>query len=181
MTLISRNTWGHRISAPLLFLFFAGISIAQTQEISPPEEILPGLEKNAVILFFTAKVVESNQHVIWNTSDKKVTISGKPVSLKLTGKNIVVVARFTPYISDNGMKFLAAQTQVWTDMGDDGIRYYTSIETLSLEFDEQLFFFPLGPQNAENDTSIEIQLTLKPYGEEDIPQNNLSSENMDPE
>ncbi|MDR2900969.1 MAG: hypothetical protein LBV20_05575 [Treponema sp.] len=168
-----------KITAPLLLLFFAGVTFSYAQEKSSLDEVLPGLEDTAVVLYFTARVIESNQEVIWNTSDYKVTISGKPVSLKITGKNIVVVARFTPYINADGNKYLAAQGQVWTDIPHEGVHYYTSIQTIPLEFGEQIFFFPLGSQKSENDIRIEIQLELKPYENESFPQNNLSSENID--
>jgi hypothetical protein len=168
----------YKITASLLILFFAGTALAQAQETPSPDGIVPGLEGTAVVLEFTARIIESNQEVIWNTSDSKVTISGKPVSLKLTGRNIVVVVRFTPYISADGSKILAAQGQVWTDIPDEGVHYYTSIQTIPLEFDEEIFFFPLGSQDSENETRIEIQLMLKPY-EGSIPsETNPSSENI---
>jgi hypothetical protein len=167
-----------KITAPLLLLFFAGVSLAQAQESTSPNEILPGLEESAVVLHFTARVIESNQEVIWNTSDSKVTISGKPVSLKLTGTNIIVVARFTPYVRADGSTFLAAQGQVWTDIPNEGVHYYTSMQTIPLAFDEEVFFFPLGSQNAENGTRIEIQLMLKPYEGAAAAQQMTSSENI---
>ncbi len=168
-----------KITAFLPVFFFAGAVIGQAQEASSPDEILPGLEETAVVLHFTARVVESDQEVIWNISDSKVTISGKPVSLKLTGRNIIIVVRFTPYISDDGHKFLAAQGQVWTDIPNEGVHYYTSIETVPLEFGEQIFFFPLGSQTEEHNTRIEIQLMLKPYEGPVLSQNDPSSENID--
>jgi hypothetical protein len=172
-------TWFRKITVLLIIFCFAGITALQAQEELSQDEVLPGLEGTAVVINFTARVIESNQGVIWNTTDSRVTISGKPISLKLTGKNIVVVARFTPYINADGEKFLAAQGQVWTDIPNEGVHYYTSIQTLPLEFGEQIFFFPLGSQNAENETRIEIQLILEPY-EGSIPsETNLSSENTD--
>jgi hypothetical protein len=124
--------------------------------------------------------VESNDNVIWNTSDSKITISGKPVSLRFTGRNIVAVVRFTPYVSDDGYKFLAAQGQVWIDIPYEGVYYYANIETIPLEFHEQIFFFPLGSPIEENNVRIEIQIMIMPYGEEAVSsQENPSSENID--
>jgi hypothetical protein len=179
-TILAHASWRfYRSAFPLLLVCCTGMSMLQAQETAAQDEILPGLEESAVILSFTARVIESNQEVTWNTSNSKVTISGKPVSIKLTGKNIVVIARFTPYINAEGVKFLTAQGQVWTDTPHEGVHYYTSIETIPLDFDEQIFFFPLGSQDSPSGTRIEIQLMLKPYDEVNLSQNNASSEHSD--
>lgn len=168
-----------RITASLFIMFFIKGTFIHAQETASPDEVLPDLGGTAVILHFTARVIESGQEVIWNTSDSKVTISGRPVSLQLTGRNIIVVARFTPYISNDGGKFLAAQGQVWTDIPNEGVSYYTSIQTIPLEFDEPIFFFPLGSYSEDDDTRIEIQLILKPYEEAVPADDHSSSENTD--
>ncbi len=166
-----------RITASLFIMFFIKGAFIHAQETASPDEALPDLGGTAVILHFTARVIESGREVIWNTSDSKVTISGKPVSLQLTGRNIIVVARFTPYISNDGGKFLAAQGQVWTDIPNEGVSYYTSIQTIPLEFDEPIFFFPLGSYSEDDNMRIEIQLILTPYEEAVPADDNSSNEN----
>ncbi len=178
-TPVIKTAWRFwKITVPLFIFFFAGTAVARAQESSSPDEILPGFEETAVILQINARVIEPNQEIIWDSSDSKATISGKPVSIKLTGRNIIIVARFTPYISADGLKFLAVQGQVWTDVPNKGVHYYTSIQTMPVEFGEQIFFFPLGSQTEEGDMRIEIQLMLKPYEEELPSQDNPSSENV---
>ncbi|MDR2103938.1 MAG: hypothetical protein LBP42_07545, partial [Treponema sp.] len=48
-------------------------------------------------------------------------------------------------------------------------RYQTTIQTIYLEFGEQIYFFPLGSVDTENDAYIEIQLELNPYADEPPP------------
>ena len=41
--------------------------------------------------------------------------------------------------------------------------YHTTMQTIPLEFREQVYFFPLGSIKGENTPIIEIQLILEPY------------------
>jgi hypothetical protein len=133
------------------------------QELSL-EELLPGLKDQAVVLDIVARVVEKNQQEVWNSSNSKVTIPGKPVGLKLVGANIVVAIQFTPYFRRNGNPVLVAQGQIWVDVPNEGIRYQTTIQTIPLELGEPIYFFPLGSIDSQ-DARIEIQLKLYPYSE----------------
>ncbi|MDR1302031.1 MAG: hypothetical protein LBK43_06130 [Treponema sp.] len=143
----------------LLFLVTGG-GAAQEPSL---EELLPGLKERAVVFDIIARIVEKNQQEVWNSSKSKVTIPGKPVSLKLVGTNILVVVQFTPYLRDNGNNFLVAQGQIWVDIPNQGIRYQTTIQTIPLEFGEQIYFFPLGSVDSQDTAHIEIQLELHPY------------------
>ncbi|MDR2393446.1 MAG: hypothetical protein LBD93_04740 [Treponema sp.] len=144
----------------LLFLATGGAA----QELSL-EELLPGLKERAVVLDIIARVVEKNQQEVWNSFNSKVTIPGKPVSLKLVGTNILVIVQFTPYLRGDGNNFLVAQGQIWVDIPNQGIHYQTTIQTIPLEFGEQIYFFPLGSVDSQDDAHIEIQLELHPYSE----------------
>ncbi|MDR1030027.1 MAG: hypothetical protein LBL76_04060 [Treponema sp.] len=143
----------------LLFLVTRG-GVAQEPSL---EELLPGLKERAVVLDIIARIVEKNQEEVWNSFKSKVTIPGKPVSLKLVGTNILVVVQFTPYLRDNGNNFLVAQGQIWVDIPNRGIQYQTTIQTIPLEFGEQIYFFPLGSVDSQDTAHIEIQLELHPY------------------
>jgi hypothetical protein len=143
----------------LLLAAGAGI-IAQETAL---EEMLPGLKDRAVVLDIVSRVVERNQEEIWNSTDSRVTIPGRPVSLKLVGGNVVVVVQFTPYFGANGSAILVAQGQIWVNVPDEGIRYQTTLQTIPLEYGEQIYFFPLGGGNFQDEARIEIQLELRPY------------------
>jgi hypothetical protein len=80
---------------------------------------------------------------------------------------LIVAAQFTPFIRRQGSSVLVAQGQIWIDIPNEGIRYYTSIQTIPLDFDEPIYFFPLGQSN-QLDSFIEIRLTVKPYTEPGI-------------
>jgi len=147
------------------------------QETSSPEEPLPvsnefrrenfspRLRGRPLMLEMSARVVERDETVIWHESHQKSTIAGRPVGVKLVGSNLVVVAQFTPYVRRGVQKYLVAQAQIWMEVPNQGIRYHTSMQTIPLEFNEPIYFFPLGPQNAEDAARIEVMITLYPYEE----------------
>jgi hypothetical protein len=147
-------------------LFTAAALSAQEGSL---QNILPGLRDRAVVLDITARIVEPNHEEVWNSSNSKVTIPGRPVSLKLVGENVVVAVQFTPYLRSGGHNVLLAQGQIWVDIPNVGIRYQSTMQTIPLEYGESIYFFPLGTVKSGDTAHIEIQLALYPYAEEAPP------------
>jgi hypothetical protein len=146
--------------AVLLFFTTAALS---AQELSLEE--LPGLKERAVVLNITTRVAENKQEV-WNASNSKVTIPGRPVSIKLVGGNVVVAVQFTPYLRDKGRTVLVAQGQIWVDTPNEGIRYKTTMQTIPINFGEQIYFLPLGADDGSaNNPHIELRIELLRYEE----------------
>jgi hypothetical protein len=135
-----------------------------------PGAIMPGLRERAVVLNIVARIVEQDQEEIWNSNKSKVTILGRPVSLKLIGENVVVYVQFTPYRQENGRSLLVAQGQIWINVPNEGVRYQTTLQSIPMEFGEQIYFFPLGKVRSGNEASIEIQLELHPYMDDAEPE-----------
>jgi hypothetical protein len=135
------------------------------------EDLLPAFRDKAVIFDIVARLVERNQEVVWNSSDSRVTIPGRPVELQVVGDNIAVSVQFTPYFRRNRGHFLVAQGQVWIDIPGKGIHYQSAMQTIPFTFGEEIYFFPLGSADSKDEPRIEIQLTLRPYaGEGSIPE-----------
>jgi hypothetical protein len=145
-------------------LLMAGTTLAAQD--SGLEEILPALKDRAVVIDMIIRILEDGQEEVWNSVNSKVTIPGRPVGLKMVGANIVIAAQFTPYIKPGEKSFLVAQGQIWIEMPGEGMRYFTSIQTIPLEFGEEVLFFPLGQKQPSDDALIEIKLALRPYAEE---------------
>jgi hypothetical protein len=147
-------------------LLAAAAGAVFAQELSL-EELVPALKGQAVKMAIVARVVEQNQEEVWNSPvNSKVTISGQPVGMKLVGNNIVVAVQFTPYRQRTGRNILVAQGQIWIDVPNQGIRYQTTMETIPLEYGEQIYFFPLGSGENPNEPRIEIQVEINPYSED---------------
>jgi hypothetical protein len=133
------------------------------------DEIFPGLRDRALVCTIEARVVEAEDEVAWQAVDSKVTISGRPVSLKLAGDNIVLALQFTPYIRfQSGMApmgYLVIQGQMWVNKNDGGMHYQGIMQSTPVSMGEKISFFPLGRKKNRNDSSIEILFELRPYSE----------------
>jgi hypothetical protein len=88
------------------------------------------------------------------------------VGLKLVGANIAASVQFTPYFRKNGSYALVAQGEIWIDVPDVGMNRLSTMQTIPLDFGEEVYFFPLGSGDGKDDPRIEIQLALHPYSEE---------------
>ncbi|GHV25800.1 hypothetical protein AGMMS4952_04520 [Spirochaetia bacterium] len=154
-------------------LFLAAGAVVSGQEIpgtpGPLDGLMPGLmpglRERAVVLNIVARIVEQDDEEIWNSNNSKVTIMGRPVSLKLIGENVVVYVQFTPYRQENGRSILVAQGQIWINVPNEGVQYQTTLQSIPMEFGEQVYFFPLGKVGSADRARIEIQLELLPYTE----------------
>jgi hypothetical protein len=145
----------------IIFLSAAALLCAQETSL----EKFPGLRERAIVMRIVSRIVEQNQQVVWNAENAKVTIPGRPVGLKLVGANLIVAVQFTPFLRQGGQHILVAQGQIWINVPNEGIRYHSSMQTIPLEFGEQVYFFPLGSTQTSDEASIEIQLMLQPYAE----------------
>jgi hypothetical protein len=158
---------------------------AQESE-DPLEKMIPGLRDRAVVLNIVARIVETNGGEVWNSANSKVTIPGRPVSMRIIGENIVISAQFTPYLQEKGRSVLVAQGQIWIKDPEKGIHYQSTMQTIPLEYGEPLYYFPLGNVDSGNDTRIEVQLEMNPYivetekPSENVSANTASKENSIP-
>jgi hypothetical protein len=162
----------------LFALVFSLASIIYAQE-SPFFELL-GIRERALVMRIVSRIVEENQNVVWNSENMKITFPGRPVGLKLLGEDLVVAVQFTPFLRSNGRLTLVAQGQIWKNVPNEGISYHTTMQTIPMEFREQVYFFPLGSIKNENEAHIEIQLVLEPYIDGPPPNNNRNRGNITP-
>jgi hypothetical protein len=138
---------------------------------------LPGIRERAMVMHIVSRIVEENQNVVWDSENMRVTIPGRPVGLKLLGEDLVVAVQFTPFLRPNGQLTLVAQGQIWKNVPNEGISYHTTMQTIPLEFREQVYFFPLGSVREQHEAHIEIQLVLEPYTREGSPREGGPPEN----
>lgn len=149
-------------------LFAIAAAAVSAQE--KPDEILNALKDRAVVIEVTARIRQGqgeNESAAWNSESSKVTLPGRPVTIKLVGSNVVIAAQFTPYKKEDGRNILVAQGQVWVSTKDQGILYYTTMQTIPLEYGERVYFFPLGQKQNDSGARIEVQIILRPYTPDD--------------
>jgi hypothetical protein len=145
----------------ILFIIIIPVG-AQNNQLSGGTRI-PENRRQALVLDINSRVLEDGKTVVWSETNHKTSISGIPVGVQLVGSNIVVSVQFTPYIRREG-NVLVAQGQIWVAETGKGVTYFTSIQTVPMEFGEPVYFFPLGESRNLN-PSIEIIITVSPYSE----------------
>jgi len=145
-----------------LFLSFFAVSAGLGAQETALQD-LPGLRERAVVITMISRIVEQDEEVAWNSEISSVTIPGRPVGLKLIGSNLVAAIQFTPFLRPNGRHILVTLGQIWINVPDEGISFHTTMQTIPLEYSEQVYFFPLGSVKDQDAPIIEIQLVLEPY------------------
>jgi len=140
----------------IIYAFTAVIPVnAQTNAATQQQRPI----SQALVLSIESRVLGAGKTVIWSETNRRVTIPGSPTGVQLVGSNIVVSAQFTPFISREG-NVLVAQGQIWI-AENNIVTYYSSIQTIPMEFGEKIYFFPLG--SSENLIPyIEIIITVAP-------------------
>jgi hypothetical protein len=156
--------------AALLFLASAA---AQAEEL---EEILQLLMDKAIRVEITARVTEDDRETVWNMELSRLTVSGKAVSVRLDGSNIVVLAEFTPYREEDGSYLLVAQgeTLVTTPEGRT-VRYRPTVKSMPVNVGESVLFFPLGTGRVDlevdpeetSSLNIELEVRIVPYAQDE--------------
>jgi hypothetical protein len=158
----------NRSNYPVMFITFGAFFIfalsipcyAQDQQVAAGE-LMPGFRRRALVMDIESQVLDEKKVVIWNETYNKTAIPGSPVNIKLVGSNVIVVVQFTHFVNRRG-NVLVAQGQIWINDPDKGMSYYTSIQTIPMEFGEPIYFYPLGDSRDVEDSYIQIILTVKP-------------------
>ncbi|MDR2663447.1 MAG: hypothetical protein LBC31_10675 [Treponema sp.] len=148
-------------------LVYALFCVAALEAQDPLLDELPALKDKALVLQITTRIEENSQE-IWNAYNSKVTIPGRPVSIKLVGENLIINIQFTPYLRE-GNYALVTQSQIWLNVPEKGMQAKTSTHSIPISFGEPIYFFPLGSDLSVDNPHIELLLTLYRYGEEPPP------------
>ena len=156
--------------------FFLTVNISVYAEDPPATEVthhgdtmLQGFRRRALTIDIDARVLDHEQTVVWSETHHKSAIPGNPVGVKVVGSNIVVAVQFTPFIRRHGQNVLVAQGQIWISDPDKGMSYYTSIQTIPLEFGKPVHFFPLGSSpSVEKDSLLEMIITVNPNSSDGV-------------
>ena len=149
---------------------------AQDNSVSDiPFERVPGLRERAVVMHIVSRIVEQNQQVIWNSENSRTTIPGRPVGIRLQSSDLVVAVQFTPFLRPSGQHILMAQSQIWVSIPNEGVSYQTTMQSIPIEFNEQVYFFPLGSVKDPGEARIEIQVEMEPYSPSGSTSNNSTN------
>jgi len=126
------------------------------------ESIPSALIGEALTVSIVASVGKPSEAPTWEARDVKYTIPGTPVSVKMIGRDTVIVITITPYKNKDGGLLLIAQGQVWYKDGEAGVRYRTTVDTLTIGFGERVLFYPFG-NKPETGAPLRVELVMNAY------------------
>jgi hypothetical protein len=87
------------------------------------------------------------------------------VSIRLTGSNVIIVSKFTPYNQDKRTLLLVAQGEIWFSAGSGPPEHRTMMETTVVAYGEKVLFFPLGVDAQNAAPVIKLEITVTPFAE----------------
>ncbi|MFO7729791.1 MAG: hypothetical protein R6V86_03400 [Spirochaetia bacterium] len=144
-------------------LFSQNPSGASNEEI---EEALRYLQGKALEVQIHARLIGKDRENVWNTESRKITVSGKSISITLHGENLVVSAHILPFLNEGGSIFLVAKGEVWVQQGpEQDKKYYSTVKSLPIKPGESVIFFPTGVlmDTKENNVhTIELEIQVEP-------------------
>jgi hypothetical protein len=175
-----------RNSIFFIFIFnFALNVMPQESGIKPDNEELSVFEEEAVSvekipnqpdiyarkysINISWRICDKSDNILLSSKWSRVTLSGKPISVNLRAKNLVIATTFIPYYIDDKsvMLFVQGKTILKPVNYTDG-RYYSTVNSLPLKIGEKALFFPLGVlqgnENMENISSCILEIEVHHYG-----------------
>ncbi|MBN2873554.1 MAG: hypothetical protein JXM71_00540 [Spirochaetales bacterium] len=126
------------------------------------EAIPAALISEALAVSIVASVSKPDEEPSWEARDVKYTIPGTAVSVKMLGSDVAIVITLTPYKTKDGGLLIVAQGQVWYHDGEQGLRYQTTVDTLSVRFGETVLFYPFGTK-PDGGSPLRVELIMDRY------------------
>jgi hypothetical protein len=147
----------------------------QKTEPGSIEAIPLSMRGEALAVSVKALVNHPDSQEPWQASERKYTVPGTPVSVKMMGSEVAVVVSMTPYRTKEGSLFMIAQGQVWFRDADGTVRYRSTVDTVGVNFGEKLLFYPFGVY-PDGRAPLRIELVVDPYVNE-APSDGTPAEN----
>ncbi|MCL2229922.1 MAG: hypothetical protein FWC01_02405 [Treponema sp.] len=144
----------------VFFIFVSSLFVDAQDQRPAGSEGTPGNRRRMppLVMEIEARVLNNEREIVWSQSQTRAAIMGSPVRIRLDGSNIVVALQFTAFVRRQS-SVLAAQGQIWIEDANGAINYYTSMQTIPMEYNEPIYFYPLGT-SAQLDSTIVIIITV---------------------
>lgn len=153
-----------------LFLLPVVLLFSQDEGTPPPlpEEMIG---KSVYIVIQTS--VQGNSETGFQKASSRLTLPGKPVTVRLKVRNGRIIVNFTPYLSGEGQYVLLVQNEVWIRSAEDGpFQYFTSVSSIPVRSGDRAHFYPMGKKNEGE--FLQMIVVIVPYAW-------VAEQGMDPE
>lgn len=154
----------------VLFLIFLGLSLvyADSEGLSKEdlENVLKHLQGKTVSVDINVRIIGEEGKSVWNADSRRLTVSGRSVTVTMEGENIEINAQIIPFINEDNTILLVARGEVWIGTGSEEEReYYSTMKSLPVKAGESVMFFPVGVavDTKKNVYNIEMEIKVTPY------------------
>ncbi|MEM5948238.1 hypothetical protein WKV44_06755 [Spirochaetia bacterium 38H-sp] len=144
------------------FIAFAFFTILIFPVLADDDETILSDIEDVLKINISTKLV-GLENIKWQVNKSKITIPGKAVTVKLISKDIVVLARLTPFKKKDGSFIVLAEGQVWcSQTGEDALKYLATVKQIPLNLGEKIIFFPLGKVElkAEDESLYRLEIEI---------------------
>lgn len=151
-----------KVVAIILFCFFSVFTLF-AEDLS---DVLHLLKDNVFAVNVIGRIYDSGEVSSWEMEVAKYTISGRKVSLRLEGDELVVIADITPYMDEEDGVLLVAQGQVWIKSpGEEVVKYSSAMKSLPIKLGDKVYFYPLGISRDYDAEMfiLELEIQVLPY------------------
>jgi hypothetical protein len=138
----------------------AAVNLSAQDETS--ELPLPGdvVEKSLYVIVGTRIVGETVND--FQNSFYRLTLPGKPVTIKVRARDGRIIIHFTPYLTGGDYYVLFAQNEIWAKPAEgESLQYFTSFSSIPLHFGDKAIFYPMGKK--EKGEYIQMIVVIVPY------------------
>jgi hypothetical protein len=155
----------HPILAAACLLALAAGLAAQGAPSVPNPQLLETIKLNALVFSVKASII-GTEGVAWAADQNRVTVHGIPVTIKLEGTDMLIMAELTPYRQTPDSILLAIKNELWLrDPGAGTVQYFISIKSALVKLNSPVYFYPLGKGSGDGRPVIKMDITVNPYQE----------------
>jgi hypothetical protein len=135
------------------FAFAFAISMAPVAAQDPVPEVPDELKEQTLFVSIRADLGSGD----WSATSIRQTLSGTPVSAKITGANLVINIQINAYITPEKNILVIAQAEVIVMKDEKVANRMVSMSTMTVKPGESFMFYPLG-QAAKHPLKLEIMV-----------------------
>ncbi|MFO7850143.1 MAG: hypothetical protein R6V67_09310 [Spirochaetia bacterium] len=157
----------------VVFLLALSVSLVHGESDGLSSEdlrsVFEHLQGRSISVDISVRITGEEGESIWNADSRRLTVSGRSVTVSMEGENIEIDAQIIPFINRDNTILLVAKGEVWVDTEEkEDKEYYSTMKSLPVKAGESIMFFPVGVavDNDKNVYTIEMEIKVTPYNAE---------------
>ncbi len=157
------------------FCFFLSPLLLSAQEVSEPADEGINVESSDNQMYTMSidlKVKDGlSEKVVTDRQVQHLAVSGKPVTLKITGGNFKAAVRFTLYQKAEDTLLLLTQSTIFM-INEGRKQMFSAVKSVPIKTGEKVLFFPLGVLPAADKAGYNcmLEMDINKYHQQPVSQ-----------